>query len=513
MAERELDLVKAPERNLQHTAVLAERLVNAHLGRTHIDEAISVLRGGNFKFSHNIEEVVGVAQAMASAGISPAPTLEVLQFLRDGKEDNGHVGRAASEGMAKIYALMGDYEVVERSFPESNFPTDVYFFAARTQVSRGEDPTRMLQAAEAEVTTRVYDIEEGRSISADQFFYFGSMGSIYAQAGLVDEARRTFTVAEGIVDKDRDKYNEAYALAKRTGKDDGDAKELGWDASDLIGQDSFYDSLARTFAQIGWYEDALRVADKADKLTEYGSHHSVVGEIVDHQFQHGLADDAVETARKIGGLTYVKTLARKAVIDAEQGKPYEETILEVERMIEGHGFDKDYVMVRATLGVATAKAGDLDATKTHFDKAWEVVQQEDEPLFKPSPIIVVAKAVDDAGFDASRLFGQAMDASEAIPDDEDINDIKWDTWAEAITELADRGYLDSAREGFSRYSKSDGMRDRGKAALLAHLGIAEIRSGLSNVELQALPQSDIQKILAGDNEQAQQAVTSLGLAA
>lgn len=511
MAERELDLVKAPERNLQQAAVLAERLVNTHLGRTHIDEVISVLGDGNC----NIEGVVDVAQIIASTGTSPAPILEVLQQLRDNKGDYRHDGKSASSGMAKIHALLGDYEAVERSIPESDDPTDIYFFAASTQVSRGEDPTRMLQAAEA--TTRAYKVEdkveEGRSISVDQVMDFDRMGSIYAQAGLVDEARRTFTVAEGIVDKDRDKYNQAYAYAKKIGKDAFEAEDLGLDASDLIGQDSFYAALAQTFAEIGWYEDALRVADK---LTEEGAHHSwgVVEIIVDRQLQHGLTDEAVETARKFGGPTLVKTLARKAVIDAAQGRPYEETVQAVETIIEGgYPYDKDYVMVRATLGVATAKAGDLDATKTHFYKAWEVVQQEDEPLFKPSLIIDVAKAVDDAGFDASRIFGQAMDASEAIPDNEDINDIKWDTWAEAITELADRGYLDSAREGFSRYSKSDGMRDRSKAELLAGLGAAEIRSGLSNDELQALSKVDIREIVAGDNEQAKQAVTSLGLAA
>lgn len=499
MVERELHLAKTPESNLQQTPTFAERLVNTYFGRTHINEAIAVLRDGNF--SYNIEGVVDVAQIIASAGISPAPTLEVLQPLRDGKRDNGHGGRAASWGMAKVYALMGDYEAVERSVAESIFPTDIYFFAARTQMSKGEDPTKMLQAAEA--TTREYNVKDPNTSYAHQVEDFERMGSIYAQAGLDDEARRTFSEAEAIVDRARGQYNEAYNRAIERGNH-RNAKKAGLDASDLISHDSSYHGLALTFADIGWFEDALRVADnlKEDK-SHYFSH--VIEIIVDHQLQHGLADDAVETAGKLGDPTYVKTLAKKAVIDAQQGKPHEKTVQAVVRIIEGEEYDEeyasfantrlssnDYVEVRATLGVATAKAGDLDATKIHFDKAWEVVQQEDDPLFKPSLVINVAKAVDDAGFDASRLFGRAIDASEAIPDNEDIHNIKWSTWAEAITESADRGYLDLARNGLSRYCRTDGMYYRSKAKLLAQLGATEIRSGLSYDELQALSQGDMQ---------------------
>lgn len=542
MTEREIDLRKTPERTSQQNLSVAERLVNTYLGRLHIEESIAALKNGDY--SYDIERVVDVAQIIASVNISPAPALEVLKQLRDHKWDYRHEGKAVSWGMTKIQALLGDYEAVEKTVSKSLFPTDTYFFAARTQVARGEKPTKMLKAAE--VITQAYNVKDPETSYVDQVKDYQNMGSIYAQAGLTDEAKHTFDIAEGIVDRARNQYNEAYTKARERGKEHWDAERAGLDASDLIGHDTSYDRLAWTYADIGWFEDALRVADKLkEDKSHYFSH--VIDIIADRQLDRGLADDAVKTAKKLGGPTYVKTLARKAAIDAAQGKLYQETIQTVENIMEGKEYDEeyvkwrdeqaqlavqggnifaaashaalaqtrlsseDYVVTRSTLGVATAKAGDLTATKAHFDRAWKVVHKEEDPLFKPSIIMDFGKAVDDAGFDASKIFGQAIDASESIPDEEDSYDIKWSTWVEAITESANRGYLDFARDGLSRYNKKDCLYDRSKARLLAHLGAAEIRNGLTDNEIQALAQTDIQTIFTSDNEFAKQAVLYFGL--
>lgn len=523
MVDNELYLLRTPEQASLQQAPTAEKLVNTYLGKVHTEDALRFLNGS--EFDNGINGAVDTAQILVSVDISPVPILKMLKSSVNEKPYNSIQG--IMSGISRIYALMGDYEAVERTAVASLLPTSDLLFAAKTQIAKGENPSKMLKAVEVRLET--YGTKNPLVNCVYSTLDYARIGSLYARSSLRDEATRTFAIAEGVIDKSRALYDQGYAFAKGIRKNDDDAKEIGRAVSDLKGHhESAYHLLASIYAEVGWFEDALRVVNKLDEDNScYFS--TVIENITNSQLEHGLTDAAVETARKLGGVLYVKTLAQKAAIDATHGKPYMETIQAIEKIIIDAESDEgtkqihpqllngdNYVFIQGQLGVATAKGGDLEATKEHFNKAWVVIQEtaetkkeEDDPflgLFRPSLILSLAEAVDDAGLDASRLLKDALSASNAIYDKFNLFDEQWQIWSKTVIEACKRGYLDLAREAVDNYDEGRGLCVPDGAKLLALLGAAEIRRGIPIKQLEQLPSKEIQGILAGKNKVARRAV-------
>lgn len=532
MVESEFDIQRVPEDILSFGPDLAARLINAHLGRVHINEAVAATTFSDG--SVQISGVVDIAVINAAASISPNTNIDVLSSLREIISDSGHKKNSIAWGVAHIDALMGNYKTAERNVSAFRPQYSGYLLAGRTIAARGEDPTNILRKAEA--LMQFQNVEESTSTDTDQFDCYNSIGGIYAQAGLVNEARRVFDIAESLLDESRNQLNHALKEASESGLYD-DEDEVSWAVfsnNDAPGVAYRYSMLASAYIDAGWYDDAIRVTDKLKDDEDFNVN-GVITEIVKNQLQQGSADDAVALARKSGGILYFKTLASKAVMDADQGKLSQKTVEQVQKVIEGAeylGNDKwsfeedsapntadhknqarfsmhsaDYASILSSLGIAEAMVGNFEAAKIRFSEAKEVIEQVDDWMNAPYMIFDLAIAIDDAGFDASKIFMQALDATEAMPKDEDHWDYKWSTLADMTEQLAAKGHLDLARDALALYNKKGRFFfDQNKSRMLARLGIVELQNGISEIPI---PASELQAILTSDNEQAKQSIRYL----
>ena len=246
MVESEFNLQRIPEEISPLDSDLAARIINTHFGKVHINEAVKATTFSDG--SIHIPGVVEIAVINAAAtSMSPNTNREVFLSLRGMINDSGHKKSSIEWGMAHIDALMGNYETAERNVSAFRPEYSGYLLAGRTIASQGEDPTNMLQKAEASMQLQI--VEDSTSANTDQFYCYNSLGDIYAQAGFVDEARRSFEIAENLLDSSRNEFNLEFKEALGSRLDDA------WVADG-------YSMLASTYIDVGWYDDAVRLVDK-----------------------------------------------------------------------------------------------------------------------------------------------------------------------------------------------------------------------------------------------------------
>ncbi len=520
MLEREFDLGRLSQKSADKPFMTEGASFLAQRATQHFQEAISLLRDPSYFKDHDSVKIV--AHALAFSGMPLTEASEMWQGAHHGqKAFSGHEIHVDPE----VRAIFGDYGGVE-SIRRADFSTvhDV-MYGARVQVQRGENPTALLNKAEQMAGS--FDTEQVTTSNLHQTSILMGIGVLYARAGMEEDARRTFSRSEEIIDTARNEFYRRLDMARQLGKDEHEAFKDALDVQHMVGNhDGEYYRLAPAYASVGWFEDATRVVTK---LKKDKSHYfaPAVEELVREEIRAEVTDQAVETAKMLGGVVVTKALAAEAVRLAEQGEPYQEVAQEVEFRLNNNSYDEDYVQYRleqaklaaqggnffaaeshlghakspasgydyleiqAMLGVAAARAGDLDTSRAHFNKAWQVIRQEgDEPedlIFKVSMMLDFANGLDTAGFNAEGAYRAVIQTcEEMVPDDASDwdkehgleADQKWRTYAETVLSLVDRGYLELANEAVAGYTTKTGTYNDSRAAVLAYVAEAEMKAGL-----------------------------------
>ncbi len=562
---QERDLKKIGEPTPEKAVSLTDRLKNTYFSKIHFDKAVSMLRAPIYD-SLDVDTAINIARIMADSQIPPLEILEILQDrARAGRKDS-YIGRyhvydgekAHQQGIAELNALLGKYEDAKRTAPGSRDSTDVYLFIAEVQVDRHENPTDTLRKTEQMIESD--DTRTTHKSFSSQASDYAQMGSLYAKAGLIEEARRVFSLAEGIIDHSREGYNEVYALEKSKGKNDHEAKTIALESADIVSHDGSYDTLARIYVGVGWFEDALRVAEK---LKEDKSHYFLfsIPDIVSIQLERGLVDDAVKTSKKLGGPIYLKALAGKMLHEAKTGKNYKETQEELNLRLKKGGDDEeysnklveqaqsaiaggnmfaaaahlrsaqeplssvDYINIQIAFAQTLVHSGDLEGGKLLFGKIREAIDvvadsKNEDRWVIPFMLLDFAKGMDDAGLNSESVFKDLFKVLKGVPGIYlgPLTEETYGMWDKVIRELLSRKYLSLAREGLSEYQvKGSNGRIDGILVLdkreetLAYLAAAEIRQGILQGEMKNISLEQVQEILAGDDEEAKQAVRYFGL--
>lgn len=549
MPERELHLKKGPELTDKQASVLADRLALAFLGRQRFTEAVTIL-GDPQVYAHN-EEAVQVANGLASVGMTVDPVLDVLNLKAQQEVDISTQRYLAAE-IAKVSALAGDYSTYSMYAPLTYRPTEVHCFAAELQISRKQDPAVFLQKVET-LTLEETNNDPG-NFGVRQVIDYSNIGKLYAKAGKIDEARRAFSIAEGIIAIAR--TSQKPALPMIGGGEKVSPKPRVATKASIIGYATYYNGLVKSYAELGWWQDASRIAKYLEE-DESPYFSFAIEKVTKKQIEAGLILEAVETARLLGGPLYFKAFAHKAIFEARRGNltSYQEIANGLEQIIEGGLFDEryvdylfrqakiaapggniyavihylslateplsndDYVKIRSLLGEAASLTGDVDTAKTHFQKALIALDKE-EPIFQPYMLLDIAKSLDNAGFEVLPIFqeifavAQTLVSKDAGEWEQEISqeaEIKWGAWAETIEELSRRGYLKLAQEAMQGYISK--LYPGSRARLLAYLGAIEAKQGLSPKEISNLSLDDVHKIMESGNEIAKQALLKLGLVA
>ncbi len=454
-----------------------DREANSHIGRLHIEQAAAEMRG---------DIVLLVTQTILRAGLPQSQVIETLGLR--GSDDK------RIEGIDQWNRMRLNAQLF------------------------GEDPGPRLRTVRLD-RPLTQDTAYGVIMEHIQ------VGSIYNLIGETDEAKRVFYQAEEIIDAARDSFNQAGQESRRNGSDYHEAFRAGLEASALAGQhDTSYNRLADAYADEGMYEDSLRVIDK---LREDESHYIIPSteHLSEIQSNNGFVDEAVVTANRLGGPLVAKALARKAILEAQYGGDYRDTIGDVERRINNITSNLDYmdfrfrqthlavqggnpmtpmmhmasgkkpfnedvtVEILSLMGEAVGKGGDFKSSEQYFRKALDLAHGQDA-LFQPRLLLYVAKGVGGAGFDSREFYKETFRALQELgePGDENTEDLslvdainpwlRWGPWEGAIKGLADEGHFDLARQwlpGFTPQKSSD-WYERNRVNLLAYVGIREVLS-------------------------------------
>lgn len=474
-----------------------ERLILSCRSRIHFQEALDV--AVNTKGSDIVNVIVGVASSMAETNTPPVSALERLIFIRDGLptevDENKINHREFMElGMAKINGMLGRHSemrslITSPEKDETLWAISPFTYAGEENIRRGEDPTPILEEA-------MDRVGKSKAHWGDNHFgkviEYARIGKIFHKAGL--DPKAAFSKAEDEITR-----------AKQ------DARHF--DNRSCL-------ELASVYAQCGYFDNALKMIDKLDMkligkdqspdmVAEHRKHkvREILDVVLGEQLAQGDVSGAIETAKKLGWpRPMIKALARKAVSESEQGVNPSLTITEALREAGSYSFPEEpelYEEAYPLLALALAKYGKDEEAREMFSNIGRMIKDLDL-AFRPDAGFALARAIDDAGYDATDFFRQVFDwADEA----KEKHELYWDVYEVGIHSLIERGHFDLAKEYLDKYSEYPWPKSR----LIAELAGKEAKRGLTQEEINGLSQEEIQAIIAGDNESAKEAALYFGL--
>lgn len=494
MAEREFDLAKAPDRLPAQPSILPERLALSYHGRVHFQEAIDM--AATTKGSDVMNAVVGVARNMVEVGIPPTTALDRLTSIRDGiatdNDLNGEKKRNRSFmelGMAKMQGMLGQHDEMTSllTSPEKDdvlWTISPYILAGEEQVRRGEDPTPTLEVAMDRIARNQahWDNHFGKTIE------YARVARVLHKAGL--DPKIAFTRAEQTLE----------TAKQRSKRDFFDYRS--------------YEELGVGYAACGLEDDALRMVDLIGTTVDRDEGRDwevsqALQKIAQEHLSQGNYEAAVNAARRLNWDRFTaKMLAHKAVGEVRQGVDASPTIQEATSVINDAKYEEAYEEVYPLLGLALERSGRTEEAQTMF-RGIRIAIDEMDVLYKADVGFELAKAIDEAGYEAEGLYRQSFEWADQFrteePDWESMYGMSWSMYEHGIRNLIEGGRFDLAKEYLDKYP-DDGWS---KSRLMADLAKGEASNGLSATEISSLSSADISSILSGDNESAKQALQYL----
>lgn len=496
MAEREFDLAKAPDRFPAQPPMLPERLVLSYRGRVHFQEAIDM--AATTKGSDVMNALVGVARNMTEAGIPPTSVLDRLTTIRDGisveNDTNGEEERNRSFielGVADVQGMLGD---------TSNFPTllespekdDVlwtvspYIHAGEALVRQGEAPTPILEQVMDRIARNNphYDNHFGKTIE------YARVARVFHKAGL--DPKMAFTRAEQTLE----------TAKQRSKRDFFDYRS--------------YEELGVGYAACGLEEDAFRMVDLIGTTVDKDEGRDwevsqALQKIAQEHLSQGNYEAAVNAAKRLNwdGFT-AKMLAHKAVGEVRQGVDASPTIDEATIVIKDAQYEEAYYEeVYPLLGLALEQSGRTEEAQAMFRGIRTAIDEMDV-FYKADVGFELAKAIDEAGYEAEGLYRQSFEWADQFrteePDWESMYGMSRGTYEHGIRNLIEGGRFDLAKEYLDKYT-DDGWS---KSRLIADLAKGEAMSGLLLSEIDTLTPPEVQQFFSGD-ESIKQAALYFGL--
>lgn len=495
MAEREFDLAKAPDRSPAQPSMLPERLILSYRGRVHFQEAIDM--AATTKGSDVMNAVVGVARNMVEVGIPPTAALNRLTSIRDGistdDDLNGEKKRKRSFmelGMAKMQGMLGRHDEMTSLLtpPERDdvlWTISPYILAGEEQVRRGEDPTSTLEAAMDRIARSQahWDNHFGKTIE------YARVARVLHKAGL--DPKIAFTRAEQTLE----------TAKQRSKRDFFDYRS--------------YEELGVGYATCGLEEDALRMVDLIGTTVDRDEGRDwkvsqALQKIAQEHLSRGNYEAAVNAAKRLNRDRFTaKMLAHKAVGEVRQGVDASPTIDEATIVIKDAQYEEAYEEVYPLLGLALEQSGRTEEAQAMFRSIRTAIDEMDI-LYKADVGFELAKAIDEAGYEAEGLYRQSFEWADQFrteePDWESMYGMSWGMYEHGIRNLIEGGRFDLAKEYLDKYP-DDGWS---KSRLIADLAKGEVMSGLLLSEIDTLTSPEVQQFFSGD-ESIKQAALYFGL--
>lgn len=250
----------------------------------------------------------------------------------------------------------------------------------------------------------------------------------------------------------------------------------------------YYQTIASGMINCNLIERAIELASKLQKSKDIKVRHTaneIYEETAMKLASEGKFDKALEVQKMTRGSRnslQVTIYGDRAVYEALQGNDPYPVIEHLEEILAPSSYRRPYVRVKGLLriGLARFRSLDFSGAENSWQKSWELaLQSRDYPILKDSQV-EIAEMLDDAGYDTSPLFVQAMQ-QDNIPEAA-INHHRM----KILQKLAARGYFDVASQ-FLNSARPSG------AANVTDL------TDLAKVELQQTPSSDELKNLNLEN--------------
>ncbi|HVZ67762.1 MAG TPA: hypothetical protein VG917_05915 [Patescibacteria group bacterium] len=464
-----------------------------NFSQQHFRQAVSLFHnmGANFQ----IQDLVETAYRMESSGFSAVPLLRSAEFRLENSihEDERQISMS---GLVRVNAVLGNDEVVGRILPQVKDPLNDYAYLLWLQRQRGQDQSEILQKVRHLSNIQHLDAY-GRKDLARNTWQDINIGSVFADAGKDEEALGLFTKAENTLAVQRMQFSDEYNFQISQGKNTAISRSEALNRIVLFGFEGMYYRLMQAYTKAGLFAKAL---DIAEVFREDNSHYYwyTVNDIAQEQLSRGLADDAVQVTKEVGGTIYYRARARQAVINAQQHRPFQEIDDELSELNIGARSDDDkktvglidFISIHADLAEASQKSGDFNSANDHFKKAWNAASEENRwtifgvPMSETDPMtgsLTIAKALDAAGFDATEAYRFAVKKVMEFPMDkydwaEFIDDGKMQILTIAIHELCDNGYLDLARSAIDNFKDNEQFNHLYRPKLTAYLAAAEFKA-------------------------------------
>lgn len=491
MVNREFDLAKAPDSSVAKPFLLSEQLTLSYRGRIHFQEAIDI--AATTKGSDVMNAMVGVAANMARVDIPPVPALNRLTQVRDnlkpGEREPG--GRSFMElGIADMYGMLGNPDEMRALLvvPERDdvlWTISPYIYAGEAYTRRGDDPTPLMEEAMDRIarSRAHWDNHFGKTIE------YARVARVLHKAGL--DPKPAFTRADETLDTARRNSDRGFFDYRS------------------------YEELGVGYAACGLPEDALRMVDLIGKTVrrDEGRNWEVgqaLQRIAQEHLSQGNYDAAVAAAKRLNWDKFTaKMLAHKAVAEVRQDKNASPTIDEATSIIKDAKYEEAYEEVYPLLGIALARSGRIQEAEAMFRGIRTAIDEMDV-LYKADVGFELAKAIDEAGYEAEGLYRQSFEWADQFrtdePDWESMYGMSWSMYEHGIRNLIEGGRFDMAKEYLDKYP-DDGWS---KSRLIADLAKAEAANGLPQADIESLEPSQVMDLLSG-NELTKQAALYFGL--
>lgn len=439
------------------------------------------------KGSDVVNALTGVAEDMADANVSPQPVLDRLDNLRGKNVDENFVNL----GRAKVLAMLGDRDQFPTllTSPERDYGWGVspYLHSAEAAYKSGSDPLPQLESAMERISQNKpgYDNHYGRVSE------YVRVARVFHKVGLDPNVALSKAEVE-IVEARTANHLDTRAV----------------------------EQLASGFTRVGNFGDAIRVTDFIDVEDDpheiYGKRYvrEILKQVVEEQAS-GDFDVTLELAKRFNWNDLIaQILAKKAVDLARHGTDITQISRDVIRLCEGIPVSFKYEKVYPSLGLAfveySKKTGVEVVPATTFEQI-NLSTQRLALMDKLDVGVALANAVDEAGYDATEFYIDALEVVDQFRTEEkewdDFFGVSYSILEDGIRTLSKRGYFELAREYLAKYP-DDGWS---KSMLMSELALQEAKKGLTQAEIDMLIPDDLASITQSEENDVRNAARYFGL--